>query len=95
MPFRDWSFEQKAAFDEGAMASVFNNVPSVPYLDDDAQDEARELFELGWLTWPTDQETAEEYRQQFYDLTFTPESLFESLGLWEEYRELYSEVDAG
>jgi hypothetical protein len=95
VPFRDWSSEQKEAFDEQAYQSVFNNVPSVPYLSDDENEAAREIFALGWLTWPMAPEEAEEYRQQFYDLTYMPENLFRALGLWEEYRELYSEVDAG
>jgi hypothetical protein len=93
VPFRDWSEEQKEYFDQEAFATIYNNVPSVPYLSDDEDEEARRLFTLGWLTWPISQEEAFEYKQQFYDATYLPENLFRALGLWNEYRQLYDDVD--
>jgi hypothetical protein len=91
--FRDWSEEDKEGFDALAWERIYNEIPSVPYLDEGSDEQARELFQLGWLTWPISQEEAEEYRQQFYDMTYMPENLFRALGFWQEYRELYSDVD--
>jgi hypothetical protein len=93
--FRDWSEQQKEEFDEAAFAQVYNNITSVAYFSDEEDENARELFTLGWLTWPMSQEEVQDYREQFFDAIYMPESLFTSLGLWAEYRELYSDVDAG
>ena len=92
MPFRDWSDEQKEAFDQAAFDNIYNNIPSVPYLDEGSDEQARELFALGWLTWPMSQEEADNYKEQFYDMTYMPENLFRALGFWNEYRELYAEA---
>jgi hypothetical protein len=91
--YRDWSDQQVTQFEEEAYQSIYNNIPAVPYLDDDSDDEAREMFRLGWLTFGLSQEEVESYRQQFYDMVYIPENLFRALGFWAEYRALYSEVD--
>lgn len=96
MAYRDWSNADYRYFQEEAWTAIYNEIPSVPYLDEDTDDEAREAFEKGWLTF--DEYSPEEiysFRQTFFDLTYMPENLFNSLGFWREYRELYNEVDAG
>jgi hypothetical protein len=93
--FRDWSEEQKAEFDEQAFATVYNNVYSTAFFSDEEDENARNLFTLGWLTWPISQEEAQSYRNQFFNAVYMPENLFTALGLWREYRELYDDVDAG
>jgi hypothetical protein len=93
--FRDWSNAQYYAFQQDAWDSIYNNIPSVPYLDENSDDQARELFEQGWLTFGVySKEELDSIRQDFYDMVFLPEDMFGSLGFWQEYRELYSETDA-
>lgn len=90
MSFRDWSDEQYEEFQNEAYASVYNNLPTVPYLDDTTDSTARELFAEGWLTFG--EYTPEELyaiREQFYDLINIQESQFD----WQDYRDLYAEVN--
>jgi hypothetical protein len=93
--FRDWSEEQSEYFQQQAWERIYNEIPSVPYLDEGSDEEARELFEKGWLTFGVySKEELDYYRDQFLDMTYMPENLFRALGFWTEYRELYSEVDS-
>lgn len=95
MAFRDWSDEQYQYFKDEAWRSIYNEIPSVPYLNEDEDDQARELFKQGWLTFGVySKEELDYYRDKFLDLTYMPENLFRALGFWREYRELYSEVDS-
>lgn len=96
MSARDWSEEQYEQFYNQAFESIYNEIPSVPYLSDDEDTQARDLFEKGWLTFGEyTKEELDYYRDQFLDLTYMPENLFRALGFWQEYRELYSDVDTG
>jgi hypothetical protein len=93
--YRDWSEGQREYFQDQAFASIYNEIPSVPYLDEDADDQARELFEKGWLTFGEySPEELAYFRDQFLDMVYMPENLFRALGFWREYRELYNEVDS-
>jgi DNA-dependent RNA polymerase auxiliary subunit epsilon len=96
MAFREWSPEQYEFFQEEAWRSIYNEIPSVPYLDEESDEQARDLFEKGWLTFGEyTEEEIDNFRDQFLDIVYMPENLFRSLGFWREYRELYAEVDTG
>lgn len=96
MSFRDWSEDDVNEFQDAAWESIYNEIPSVPYLSEDQDEQARELFEKGWLTFGVySKEELDYYRDQFLDLVYMPENLFRALGFWREYRELYAEIDSG
>jgi len=62
----------------------------VPYLDEQTDDQARALFEQAWLTFGVySPDQLEAMRQEFYDLIYIQESQFD----WQDYRDLYSEVN--
>lgn len=88
--YRDWTDGQREYFQNEAYRDVYNNLPSVPYLDPGTDEEARELFAQGWLTFGQySPEQLQEIREQFYDLIGIQESQFD----WADYRDLYREVN--
>lgn len=87
--FRDWSESDYDAFHQAAFDNVFNEIPSVPDLDDERLQAAEELFEQGWLTFGEySPDQLQSIRDAFYDMVFITEDMFD----WEEYRELYSDT---
>jgi N12 class adenine-specific DNA methylase len=94
LSYRDWSNGDKREFDELAWQNIYDNLPSVPYLSEDQDDDARELFEKGWLTFGEySKEELDDIRNDFYNAVFVTPDMFDRLGYWEEYRELYSEIN--
>lgn len=90
MSFRDWTDDQTEYFQDEAYRAVYNNLPTVPYLDPFTDDRARELFAAGWLTFGEYTiEELEDIRNRFYDLINIQESQFD----WQDYRLLYAEVN--
>lgn len=90
MSYRDWTDGQSEYFREEAYRAVYNNLPTVPYLDESTDETARALFEQAWLTFGVySPEQLEDLRQQFYDLIYIQESQFD----WLDYRLLYDEVN--
>lgn len=90
MAYRDWSDDQIEYFREEAYRDVYNNLPTVPYLDEETDDRARALFAEGWLNFGEySPEQLEAIRDEFYDLINIQESQFD----WEDFRDLYSEVN--
>lgn len=90
MSYRDWTDEQYQEFVGEAYRDVYNNLPSVPYLDMATDDQARELFAQGWLTFGVySPEQLYDIRDKFYDLIGIQESQFD----WVDYRDLYAEVN--
>lgn len=88
MSFRDWSEDDYQQFHDDAFANVFNEIPTVPQLDDDELDAAEALFEAGWLTFGEyTLAELEAIRDEFFDMVNITEDQFD----WEEYRELYNE----
>jgi hypothetical protein len=88
LSFRDWSEGEYEQFHDDAFANIFNEIPSLPYLDDERYDQAEALFEAGWLTFGEySKEELDAIRDTFYDMVNMPEDMFD----WEEYRELYNE----
>ncbi len=88
MGFRDWSADDKEAFDEVATQNIFSQLDSQD-LSDEQYEEAQELFEAGWLTFGEySKEQLDNIRDDFYDLMGIQEDMFD----WEEYRDLYSEM---
>lgn len=89
MAFRDWSDDDYQSFHDAAFQNIFNEIPSVPELDDERLEKAEALFEAGWLTFGEySKEELDAIRDEFYNMVFIQESMFD----WEEYRELYNEV---
>lgn len=89
MAFRDWSDDDYAFFQEEAFTSIYNEIPSVPYLSEESDDEARDLFFTGWLDFGASELEREAARQDFYDAVNMQESQFD----WEEWRDLYDSVN--
>lgn len=90
MSFRDWSDADFEEFAAGAYENIYANIDGVQGLNQEGQDRAEELFELGWLTFGEySYEELEAFRSDFYDLVGISEAQFD----WLEYRELYA--DAG
>lgn len=89
MPFRDWSADDYNEFHDRAFETIFNEIPTIPDLDDDRIERAEVLFEAGWLTFGQySKAELDAIRDEFYDTVFIPASMFD----WEEYRDLYSET---
>lgn len=87
--FRDWSESDYDSFYQEAYQNIFNEIPSVPDLDQDRLEAAEELFEQGWLTFGEySKEQLDSIRDAFYDMVYITEDMFD----WEEYRELYSDT---
>lgn len=88
MGFRDWSDDDKEAFDEVATSQIFSQMDSSD-LSDELYEEAQELFEAGWLTFGEySKEQLDAIRDDFYDIMGIQEDQFD----WMEYRDLYSEM---
>jgi hypothetical protein len=87
--FRDWSEEDKEAFDERIYTDIYNNIEGVLYLNDEQADQAEALFDAGWLTFGEySKEQLDAIRDEFFDLVGLDEEDFD----WVTYRDDYSEV---
>lgn len=89
MAFRDWSDADFEYFQDQAYQSVYNEIISVPYLNEEQDDAARDLFYTGWLDFGASEAEREAAREDFYDAVGIQESMFD----WDEWRELYDEVN--
>ena len=88
--FRDWSYGDYQYFKDQANEAIFNNIAGIEGLNEEQLETAEELFQQGWLTFGEySPEQLYDIREDFYNLVGIDEDMFD----WEEYRDLYSEVN--
>lgn len=90
MSYRDWSSDDYDEFYERNLNEIYYQLPTVPDLPPDINEEALELYEKGWLTFGEySKDELDDIRNDFYDLIGITEDQFD----WADWRDLYSEVN--